>query len=60
MSTPCKDQRRTLPDGESMPANLGVVAAVRGSVIDVRFDEHLPPIYSLLAQGRTRKSPSRC
>ncbi|MCJ7839223.1 MAG: F0F1 ATP synthase subunit beta, partial [Burkholderiales bacterium] len=28
--------------------NLGVVAAVRGSVVDIRFDGHLPPIYSLL------------
>ncbi len=26
----------------------GSVAAVRGSVVDIRFDEHLPPIYSLL------------
>ena len=29
-------------------SNLGVVAAVRGSVVDIRFDAHLPPIYSLL------------
>src|SRR5579883_2209800 len=28
--------------------NLGVVVAVRGSVVDLRFDTHLPPIYSLL------------
>ena len=28
--------------------NLGAVTSVRGSVVDVRFDEHLPPIYSLL------------
>jgi F-type H+-transporting ATPase subunit beta len=28
--------------------NLGAVTAVRGSVVDIRFDEHLPPIYSLL------------
>ncbi len=31
--------------------NLGVVAAVRGSVVDVHFDKHLPPIYSLLKTG---------
>ena len=30
------------------PANLGVVVAVRGSVVDMRFADHLPPIYSLL------------
>jgi F-type H+-transporting ATPase subunit beta len=28
--------------------NLGAVVAVRGSVVDIRFDAHLPPIYSLL------------
>ncbi|MEO8564732.1 MAG: F0F1 ATP synthase subunit beta, partial [bacterium] len=32
-------------------SNVGVVVAVRGSVVDVRFDEHLPPIYSLLRAG---------
>jgi len=29
-------------------SNLGVVISVRGSVVDIRFDAHLPPIYSLL------------
>ncbi len=29
-------------------SNLGTVVSVRGSVVDVRFDGHLPPIYSLL------------
>jgi F-type H+-transporting ATPase subunit beta len=28
--------------------NLGAVTAVRGSVVDIRFDAHLPPITSLL------------
>jgi len=28
--------------------NLGVVVSVRGSVVDVRFDEKLPPIHSVL------------
>ncbi len=32
-------------------ANLGVVVAVRGSVVDVRFDDHLPPIHSVLHAG---------
>jgi len=30
------------------PPNLGAVVSVRGSVVDIRFDAHLPPIYSLL------------
>ncbi len=31
--------------------NHGVVVSVRGSVVDVRFDGRLPPIYSLLRAG---------
>jgi F-type H+-transporting ATPase subunit beta len=31
--------------------NLGAVASVRGSVVDVRFDGQLPPIYSMLHAG---------
>jgi F-type H+/Na+-transporting ATPase subunit beta len=31
--------------------NLGVVTAVRGSVVDARFENHLPPIFSLLRTG---------
>jgi hypothetical protein len=33
-------------------SNLGVVVSVRGSVMDIQFDEHLPPpIYSVLRAG---------
>src|SRR5271167_1666450 len=32
-------------------SNLGVVVSVRGSVVDIRFDKHLPPIYSVLLTG---------
>ncbi|WP_038166571.1 F0F1 ATP synthase subunit beta [Thiomonas sp. FB-6] len=31
--------------------NVGAVTSVRGSVVDVRFDERLPPIYTLLRAG---------
>src|SRR6202167_1518800 len=31
--------------------NFGVVTSVRGSVVDVRFEDRLPPIYSLLRAG---------
>ncbi len=31
--------------------NTGVVASVRGSVVDVRFETSLPPIYSVLRTG---------
>jgi F-type H+-transporting ATPase subunit beta len=33
-------------------SNLGAVVSVRGSVVDIRFDDHLPPIYSLLRTGQ--------
>jgi F-type H+/Na+-transporting ATPase subunit beta len=36
-------------------SNLGAVVSVRGSVVDVRFDEHLPPIYSVLRAGPEKK-----
>ena len=32
-------------------ANLGTVAAVRGSVVDVYFPEHIPSIYHILRAG---------
>ncbi|WP_204263020.1 F0F1 ATP synthase subunit beta [Methylobacterium sp. BTF04] len=40
----------------SLPAvNLGVVTAVRGSVVDSRFEDHLPAIYSVLRAGADRQ-----
>ena len=39
---------------DTKPTNLGAVVAVRGSVVDIRFDTHLPPIYSLLRAGDKR------
>jgi F-type H+-transporting ATPase subunit beta len=35
--------------------NLGAVVSVRGSVVDVRFEEHLPPVFSVLRTGEGRK-----
>jgi F-type H+-transporting ATPase subunit beta len=34
------------------PANLGAVVSVRGSVVEVRFDNLLPPINTLLRAGQ--------
>lgn len=36
-------------------SNTGVVASVRGSVVDIRFEAHLPPIHSLLRTGTEGK-----
>jgi F-type H+-transporting ATPase subunit beta len=33
------------------PSAPGVIVAIRGSVVDIRFDAHLPPIYSVLRAG---------
>jgi len=38
-------------EGTATTPNLGIVAAVRGSVVDVRFDTQLPPIHTLLRTG---------
>ncbi len=35
--------------------NRGAVVSVRGSVVDVRFEEHLPSILSLLRTGEDRR-----
>jgi F-type H+-transporting ATPase subunit beta len=35
--------------------NPGAVVSVRGSVVDVRFEGHLPPIYSVLRAGPKRQ-----
>jgi F-type H+-transporting ATPase subunit beta len=40
-----------MPADAHVPANRGEVVSVRGSVVDVRFDTHLPAIYSLLRAG---------
>jgi F-type H+/Na+-transporting ATPase subunit beta len=34
--------------------NLGAVVSVRGSVVDIRFDHYLPPIYTLLRTGKEK------
>jgi F-type H+-transporting ATPase subunit beta len=55
MSTPYQDHRRSMPAEENAPANLGAVVAVRGSVVDVKFDDHLPAIYSVLRAGEDKQ-----
>ncbi len=35
----------------NLPANDGVIVSVRGSVVDVRFETRLPPIYTVLRTG---------
>jgi F-type H+-transporting ATPase subunit beta len=36
-----------------MPVNIGMVVSVHGSVVDIRFEEHLPPIATLLHAGKS-------
>ncbi|HXD01198.1 MAG TPA: F0F1 ATP synthase subunit beta [Verrucomicrobiae bacterium] len=42
-------------ESKSSLSNFGVVASVRGSVVDARFDGHLPPIYSVLHAGAKKE-----
>jgi F-type H+/Na+-transporting ATPase subunit beta len=51
MNTAENDCPRSLAEGDGVPANPGTVVSVRGSVVDVRFDAQLPPIYSVLRAG---------
>ena len=44
-------QQETVPDEASKFLSMGVVVAVRGSVVDIRFNENLPAIRSLLRTG---------
>ena len=44
-----------LPARGTPTSNHGTVTAVRGSVVDVRFDASLPPIYSLLRTGKEQQ-----
>jgi F-type H+-transporting ATPase subunit beta len=55
MSMPIQERLRTHPGDETMPANTGVVVSVRGSVVDIRFDRQLPPIYSVLHAGADKE-----
>jgi F-type H+-transporting ATPase subunit beta len=42
-------------DDNSSSTNQGIVTSVRGSVVEARFDHHLPPIYSILKTGENKK-----
>ena len=41
-------------------ANAGTVVSIRGSVVDIKFDERLPPIYSVLRAGTQGQIIIRC
>ncbi len=45
------DASARLVDGFAPPANLGTILSVRGSVVDVLFEEQIPPMHQLLRTG---------
>ena len=51
MRTPDQAGQQIRSAAQGTRANSGIVVSVRGSVVDVRFDEQLPPIYSILRAG---------
>jgi len=36
---------------EASPSNFGEIISIRGSVVDAKFEQRLPPIYSVLRSG---------
>ncbi len=48
MNAADESPRSAGPDPEADPGVTGTVVAVRGSVVDIRFENHLPSIYALL------------
>jgi F-type H+-transporting ATPase subunit beta len=55
MSGSYEDHRTTTPGGGHAPPNLGAIVSVRGGVVDARFDQRLPAIYSVLRSGAARE-----
>src|ERR1039457_6210240 len=43
-----EEKCKAIMENKPSHSNLGAVVSVRGSVVDIRFDAHLPAIYSLL------------
>jgi F-type H+-transporting ATPase subunit beta len=41
-------------DHKTTPLNIGKIVSVHGSVVDIRFDDRLPPISTLLYTGKER------
>jgi F-type H+/Na+-transporting ATPase subunit beta len=41
-------------DHTTIPLNIGIIVSVHGSVVDIRFDEQLPAISTLLYTGKER------
>ncbi len=38
------------------PSEFGSVVSIRGGIVDIRFENHVPPIHSLLRTGSEEKS----
>jgi F-type H+-transporting ATPase subunit beta len=55
MSMATSNPQLTHTENKTPLSNLGVVVSVRGSVVDIRFDDHLPPIYSVLRAGAEKR-----
>src|ERR1035441_9690204 len=50
-----KHRQKKIMETKTTSSNLGVVASVRGSVVDMRFDGPLPPINSVLRTGAEKQ-----
>jgi F-type H+/Na+-transporting ATPase subunit beta len=50
-----RENVQTKMENRNKHPNLGAIVSVRGSIVDIMFKEHLPPIYSLLRTGKDEK-----
>ena len=44
-----------IPKAKNNSLNYGKIISVRGSVVDVWFENNLPPIYTLLHSGKNKE-----
>ncbi|MDW5551515.1 F0F1 ATP synthase subunit beta [Methanosarcina sp.] len=44
-----------MADNSRGPLNLGTVISVRGSIVDILFEKHLPHVYTLLRAGKEKQ-----
>ncbi len=56
MSMTPRIRQLTNTENKTRLSNLGAFVSVRGSVVDIRFDAHLLPIYSFI-QPKSESNP---
>ena len=55
MNTLTSPAKPSKSDNVSQSKNIGHVTSIRGSVVDIRFDQNLPPIRTMLITGKNQE-----